>query len=100
MSKLTRRSFLSSTSKTSIVLTAGAVALATSRRASAAKKSDPVRLAVVGIHGRGGIHAQKFAARPDSEIAYLCDVDETLFAPLASHVEHIQGKPPKTASDF
>jgi predicted dehydrogenase len=100
MSTLTRRNFLSSTGKTTVALTAGAAALASARSANAGKVSDPVRLAVVGIHGRGGYHARKFAARPDCEIAYLCDVEESLFAPCASEVGHIQGKAPKTTGDF
>jgi predicted dehydrogenase len=100
MSHLTRRNFLSSTGKTGIGLTLGAAAIASSRQAKAAKSSDRVRLAVVGIHGRGGVHARKFAARPDSEIAYLCDVDETLLSPLASELAHTQANPPKVTGDF
>jgi predicted dehydrogenase len=100
MSHITRRNFLSSTGKTGIGLTLGAAAIASSRQANAAKSSDRVRLAVVGIHGRGGVHARKFAARSDSEIAYLCDVDETLLPPLASELAHTQSNPPQVTGDF
>ncbi|MEX0611959.1 MAG: Gfo/Idh/MocA family oxidoreductase [Pirellulales bacterium] len=100
MSKLSRRKFLQSTGKTSVGLTVGVPALAVARRLHAASVNDRVRLAVVGIRGRGGILAREFAARPDCEVVYLCDVDESLFLPHTSAIEQIQGRPPKALGDF
>lgn len=100
MNTLNRRSFLQSTSKKSIGLAAGMAALSIGRLAKANKVNDPLRLAVVGIRGRGGYHAKKFAARPDCEIAYLCDVDESLFPPYVSEVGQIQGKRPNVTGDL
>src|SRR6478752_8619474 len=100
MNTLTRRRFLSSTSKKSIGLTAGIAALTSTRGAIAEKAPDRLRLAVVGIRGRGNSHAQNFAKRSDCEVAYLCDVDESLIPTRASEVEKIQGKPPKVVGDF
>jgi predicted dehydrogenase len=100
MSKLTRRRFLQSTGTTSIGLTVGAAAITSAARAADAPASERVRLAIVGFHGRGGVLAQKFAARSDSEVAYLCDVDESLFPTQSKTVEQIQGRTPKLASDF
>src|SRR5262249_56133468 len=101
MNRPTRREFLASTGKTSVVgLTAGMATVASGHRAKADAVNDRLRLAVVGIHGRGGIHAKKFAARPDCEIAYLCDVDESLFPQNVRDVEQIQHKRPKVTGDF
>ena len=100
MPPIDRRSFLSTTTKNGVALTVGAVAMASASPALANKQSDRIRLAVVGIHGRGSTHARRFAARRDSEVAYLCDVDETLFAPNVSEVTQIQGRAPKVAGDF
>ncbi len=97
MNNLSRREFLASTGKTSVGLTVGMAAVTSGRRVKADAVNDRVRLAVVGIHGRGGYHAKKFAARPDCEVAYLCDVDESLFPPYASEVEQIQHRRPKVA---
>jgi predicted dehydrogenase len=55
---------------------------------------------VVGIHGRGGDLAKKFAGRADCDVAYLCDVDQSLFATHARDVGSIQGHPPKVVDDF
>jgi predicted dehydrogenase len=100
MNRLTRRKFLESTTTTSIGLSTGLSALATGRRAKADSANDRVRLAVVGIHGRGGVHARKFAGRPDCEVVYLCDVDESLFPQNVTEVEQIQHRAPKATGDF
>jgi len=100
MSKLSRRRFLQATGKTSVGLTVGVPALGVVRRLHAASVSDRLRLAVVGIRGRGGHLAQKFAARVDCEVAYLCDVDESLFPPHTSAIEQIQGRSPTVLGDF
>jgi predicted dehydrogenase len=100
MNKLTRRSFLQSTGKTGVGLGLGAAALAKSSIASEAPASERVRLAIVGFHGRGGVLARKYAARPDCEVAYLCDVDESLFATNAKDIEQIQNRRPQVAADF
>ncbi len=96
----TRRDFLASTGKIGVGLTIGMAATASGRRVQADAVNDRVRLAVVGIHGRGGYLATKFAARPDCEVAYLCDVDESLFPQHVSEVERIQQSRPKVVGDF
>lgn len=98
MSPVSRRRFLESTAITGIA--AALEASAIGRHAPASPPSERLRLAVVGIHGRGGYHAQKFAARPDCEIAYLCDVDESLFPQHVRDVEAAQHYAPKTIGDF
>lgn len=92
-----RRDFLAAAGATAI----GAAATCTAGdSARAAAAGDRVRLAVVGIHGRGGHLARKLAARGDSEVAYVCDVDQSLLAACAGEVEQIQQRAPQLASDF
>lgn len=99
MTNPTRRGFLESVGKTGVGMTVGLAAFSTARRARAAA-SERVRLAMVGIRGRGGQLAKDFAARPDCEIAYLCDVDESLLPGRASEVKQVQGKAPLVVGDF
>ena len=68
-----RRRFLATTTSAAL----GALAAPKLSRGS---DRDTLRLAIVGIHGRGQHLALGFAERDDCEIAYLCDVDESLFA--------------------
>lgn len=69
------------------------------RRAYAAER-ERLRLAVVGVGGRGWQLAKDFAARPDCEIVYLCDVNESLLAARLNSVKEIQKTPPQAVSDF
>jgi predicted dehydrogenase len=100
MNKLTRRNFLTTTGKTGAGLAVSAAALAAVSRAGAASASERVRLAIVGFRGRGGVLARKFAARQDCEVAYLCDVDESLFPSNAKDIDQIQQRRPQVAGDF
>lgn len=40
--------------------------------------SDRVRVAVIGLHGRGNYHIHRLAGLQNVEIAALCDVDESI----------------------
>jgi predicted dehydrogenase len=75
MSGISRRTFVGRSSR---AFAAAAVAPATARPLGA---NDRVRIAVVGLHGRGRSHVREFSQRRDVEIVALCDVDESVFAP-------------------
>jgi len=62
--------------------------------------SDTVNLGVVGFRGRGRDHYRTFAKIPGVRVAYLCDVDERLFAPAIAEVEQIGGYRPQTEIDI
>ncbi|MBI5691519.1 MAG: Gfo/Idh/MocA family oxidoreductase [Verrucomicrobia bacterium] len=92
---LTRRQFVtrSATAGASVALLAGP------RRTQAAPASK-VTLGIMGLGGRGAYLAQAFANRPDTNIAYICDVDTRKFARTRDAVEEAQGKAPKQVQDF
>ena len=91
---------MASTGKTSVGLTVGMAAVASGRRAKADAVNDRVATCRCR-HSRSRWNSrQKFAARPDCEVAYLCDVDESLFPQYVSEVEKIQHKRPKVTGDF
>src|ERR1043166_9960513 len=68
-----RRNFLKTTGKTMAV---GAATLALGGRVLGA--NDRVRLAICGLRGRGNDHLKGFANVPGTEIAGMCDVDESV----------------------
>lgn len=59
-----------------------------------------LRVAVIGVKGRGGSHIQGFGSRPDCEIAALVDVDEAILNNRADEIEKKTGKRPATYSDM
>ncbi len=69
-------------------------------RRSAAAANDKVTLAIMGVRGQGRGLTDRFASLPDTEIAYLCDIDENVFARAAKIVEERKGRPAKRISDI
>ena len=100
MNYVSRREFL----EKSMFATA-AMTLANSTRAFAADgdavpAGEKLRVAVVGVKGRGGSHIQGFGERPDCEIAALVDVDETVINNRADEIEKKTGKRPALYTDM
>ena len=62
--------------------------------------SDQVRLAVVGIRGRGRDHYRAFTRIPGVRLAYICDIDERLYAPAQAEIEAVTGYKPATFVDI
>ena len=95
-----RRQFLSQSGKATLAAASAASAFSILEPARGASAAEKVQLAVVGIHGRGHHLAKGFAGRDDCDIAYMCDVDASLFGSRAGEIEKIQGHAPKTTQDF
>ena len=100
MTHFSRREFL----EKSMFATA-ALSLANSPTAFAADDAaensrDKLRVAVVGVKGRGGSHIGGFGERSDCEIAALVDVDETIINSRADEIEKKTGKRPTLFSDM
>ena len=73
MEQVTRRDFVKTAAATTILL-------GTSRSAWAGA-NDRVRVAVLGLNGRGKSHLNGYARLENVEVATLCDPDSALFAP-------------------
>jgi predicted dehydrogenase len=73
MKKITRRHFLQSAATTSAL--AGLGILGSKPFARAQGANDAIRVAVVGINGRGGSHIDAFSKMSGVRLAGLCDVD-------------------------
>ena len=68
--------------------------LALSGRLASAAPSERVRVAVIGVRGRGADLARTFAGTEDAEVVALCDIDDEAFAKPVKAVEKIAGKAP------
>ena len=78
MAEQSRRDFMAGTAKVGAAAVAAAGVIGTSKTAWAGA-NDKVRVAVIGIHGRGKDHIEGWNKQDNVEIATLCDVDESLF---------------------
>ena len=53
-------------------------ALAVNLSARKASANDKIRVAVLGVNGRGKDHIKGFQSQPDAEVAILCDPDRNI----------------------
>jgi len=97
MSEQTRRDFVRNTAMGAV---AGVVMVGTSKT-SWAGANDKVRVAQIGINGRGKDHLKGMLSHEGVEVATLCDVDENLFEPrIKSFFESKGLKRPTTEVDL
>lgn len=66
--------------------------------------SEVIRVAVMGVNGRGSVLATEFARRPDCIVRVVCDVDsraaERVAASLVEGPEPLSAERPRIESDF
>jgi len=78
-----------------------AVAAGTAVRSSALPSpNDTLRVACVGVRGRGVSHLRAYAAMKNVEVAAVCDVDESVLNAAVSRVEKSSGKRPAAVVDL
>lgn len=62
--------------------------------------NERVRVAVMGVNGRGQVLALSFAQQADAEVACIYDVDQELWARSVAEVAELQGQEPRAELDF
>ena len=62
--------------------------------------NDTVRLAVIGVRGRGREHVQGFTRLNDVKITTICDVDPGVIGPAMQGVTRKNGSEPKYVQDL
>lgn len=62
--------------------------------------TDQLRVAVVGVNGRGMSHVSGFAGKNNCVITTVCDCDESVIGNAMKTIEKVQGKAPKFEKDF
>ena len=95
MSAITRRVFLGSTAAAAAVTTLGC-----RPSAGAASPNQQLRVAVVGLRGRGNDHINQFVALPGVELAALCDVDRNVLEAAKAKAIEAGATDPMTIVDY
>ena len=91
MGKLTRRDFMVD-SLFAAAMAAGAGAYPAlagepKRKGRVVGPNDTIRMACIGVRGRGQSHVSAYAGMNDVQIATLCDVDLNVVAPSLKIIE-------------
>ncbi len=105
MRSISRRDFLQDSALAAAALAGAGLATEarSAEKAEAAKKgqvNDQLRVAVVGVNGRGQEHVQGFAGRNNCVITTICDADSAVIGKAMKAVERKQGKAPKYEQDI
>ena len=94
MTHCNRRSFLHSTG----AVAAGVLAASSARAAD--DVNSRIRVAVVGLNGRGGSHLKALKQIEGVEVVAICDPDEKVLAERATSVEEAFGRKPLLGNRF
>src|SRR5580698_8217087 len=91
MSNFDRRDFI----KTG----AGMAALSLAQSSRVLGANDRVRVAIIGLRGRGKDHLNGITKVPGVELAAICDIDESIIAARLADIDKMKLPKPKTYSD-
>jgi predicted dehydrogenase len=79
----------------------GSMAAGSALQSSAlASPNDTVRVACVGVRGRGRSHIHAYSQMPNVEIAAVCDIDESVLNARLGDIEKAKGKRPAGYTDL
>ncbi len=92
---ISRRSFLKAS-----IATAAALSLPRWTWANPIGANDDIRIAVVGLRGRGGAHLSGFSNLPGVRVVALCDVDSDVLAKTTANFEKKKGCKVQTYEDI
>jgi predicted dehydrogenase len=65
-----------------------------------ASPNDTIRVACVGVRGRGRSHIRAYSQMPNVEIAAVCDIDESILNARLGEIEKAKGKRPAGFTDL
>jgi predicted dehydrogenase len=104
MSRITRRRFIQVAAGLGTTAASGIhasfVIAGTKSSSQVLGANDRIRVAVAGIHDRGGSHISEYANMKGVEIAYLVDPDSTLFNSRVKSIERLTDKRPTCVQDL
>jgi predicted dehydrogenase len=104
MTSINRREFLKDSAALSAALAGfSQFGRSVAEETKSVKKGDvnsQLRVAVVGVHGRGKDHVSSLAGRPDCFVATICDCDQAVIGSAMTTAEKKQHKTPKFEQDI
>lgn len=98
--RLSRRALIEAAAVGAAGVAARGLAAETPAAGAAAGPNDRIRVAIMGVNGRGAALARGFAADPRAEVVTLCDVDHRVAGPLAESMGKDGGRTPTVEGDI
>jgi predicted dehydrogenase len=97
-----RRDFIKKAAAGTVGLTFGNKIMASTARSynRISGANEVIRIAVIGCNSRGASMAGTFAKQPDTEVIYICDVENVAMQKGIKSVLEVTGKEPGSLRDF
>ena len=95
-----RREFLFQSMLASAAASAGIPAISPLKAEEKRSVNDQLRVAVLGVNGRGKTHLTEFIKNKDTVVATICDPDTKVGQSRCEQAEKIQGTRPKFVQDL
>jgi len=109
MRERNRRHFLHDTAALAAAIAAIPAGLAGSAKADDApapadtsgnSPNETIRVAVIGVKGRGMDHVRGLSEQKNVRVTTVCDIDENVIGPAQKHLEKVNGSPAKFVQDL
>lgn len=100
--RINRRHFLASSTKAGIAagIVGGFHTANTSAAQSTRSANDKVRVATIGIRGKGAAHIKKLEAINGCDVTTICDIDKKILGQRAAQLEKKTGRKMKQYVDY
>jgi len=100
MTQFSRRHFLGNSALAAAAAAVSSLPVLGSELRRPYGANDRLRIAVIGVKGRGLEHVSQWVKMPDVEIAAICDIDENQIHGAMDRIEKATGKKPAYVKDL
>ena len=100
MTQFSRRQFLGNSALAAAAAAVSSIPVLGSELRRPYGANDRLRIAVIGVKGRGLEHVSQWVKMPDVEIAAICDIDENQIHGAMDRIEKATGKKPAYVKDL
>jgi predicted dehydrogenase len=100
MTQFSRRQFLGNSALAAAAAAVSSIPVLGSELRRTVGPNDRLRIAVIGVKGRGLEHVSQWVKMPDVEIAAICDIDENQIHGANDRIEKATGKKPAYFKDL
>jgi predicted dehydrogenase len=100
MTQFSRRQFLGNSALAAAAAAVSSIPVLGSELRRTVGANERLRIAVIGVKGRGLEHLNQWLKMADVEVAAICDIDENIIHGAMGRVEKVSGKKPSYFKDL
>ena len=100
MTQFSRRQFLGNASLAAAAAAVSSIPVLGSELRRTVGANERLRIATIGVKGRGLEHLNQWLKMPDVEVAAICDIDENIIHGASDRIEKVSGKKPVYYKDL